>query len=61
LSISLSTPENYLTKKNELTKLLVKVKNHSENKNHLFIVVEGNGMVLRVGEKEKAVFVGAKE
>jgi Leucine-rich repeat (LRR) protein len=61
LSISLSTPENYLTKKNELTKLLVKVKNHSENKNHLFIVVEGNSMVLRVGEKEKAVFVGAKE
>jgi Leucine-rich repeat (LRR) protein len=60
LSISLSTPENYLTKKNELTKLLVKVKNHSENKNHLFIVVEGNAMVLRVGEKEKAVFVGAK-
>jgi Leucine-rich repeat (LRR) protein len=60
LSISLSTPDNYLTKKNELTKLLVKVKNHSENKNHLFIVVEGNAMVLRVGEKEKAVFVGAK-
>lgn len=37
------------------------MKNHSENKNHLFIVVEGNAMVLRVGEKEKAVYIGPKE
>jgi len=33
------------------------VKNNSKNKYHVFAVLEGNGNILRVGEKGKEILV----
>ena len=44
-------------KKNQLNHLTFNIKNHSDFKNHVLILVEGNAAILRVGEKGKEVFV----
>ncbi len=46
-----------MMKKNQLNQLSFKIKNHSDFKNHVLIVVEGNAAILRVGEKGKEVYV----
>jgi hypothetical protein len=46
-------------KKNQLSQLIFNIKNHSDFKNHVLILVEGNSAILRVGEKGKEVYVEA--